>query len=211
MGSRPSGRVLRKTTKNLSKSGANYAKDEDDFMLSLLNAYKTYDPAARSRIEIFFLYPGFRATMIHRFAHHLYENRIPFIPRFLSELSRWMNAMDIHPGAVIGKNVVIDHGLGIVIGETSIIGDSCILYQGVTLGGTSLTHGKRHPTLEANVVVGAGAKVLGNIVIGTRSRVGANSVVIRDVPPLSTVVGVPGVLVSRGIQPNQELNHDYII
>jgi serine O-acetyltransferase len=122
-----------------------------------------------------------------------------------------MNAMDIHPGAVIGKNVVIDHGLGIVIGETSIIGDSCILYQGVTLGGTSLTHGKRHPTLEANVVVGAGAKVLGNIVIGTRSRVGANSVVIRDVPPLSTVVGVPGVLVSRGIQPNQELNHDYII
>jgi serine O-acetyltransferase len=149
--------------------------------------------------------------MIHRFAHHLYENRIPFIPRFLSELSRWMNAMDIHPGAVIGKNVVIDHGLGIVIGETSIIGDSCILYQGVTLGGTSLTHGKRHPTLEANVVVGAGAKVLGNIVIGTRSRVGANSVVIRDVPPLSTVVGVPGVLVSRGIQPNQELNHDYII
>ncbi len=180
-------------------------------MFSLAKAYKSYDPAAKSLVEIVLLYPGFRAVLAHRASHFLYQHRVPFIPRLLSEWSRWMNGVDIHPGAKLGKRIVIDHGLGLVIGETAIVGDSVILYQGVTLGGTRLSPGKRHPTLEDHVVVGAGAKILGNIVIGRCSRVGANSVVIRDVPPDSTVVGIPAVVLPKGVIFGQELHHDYII
>jgi serine O-acetyltransferase len=180
-------------------------------MLTLLRTYKSYDPAARSLIEIALLYPGFRALCIHRLAHFLFKNGVPFIPRLLSEWSRFLNGVDIHPGAQLGKNVVIDHGLGLVIGETAVVCDSVILYQGVTLGGTKLGRGKRHPTLESHVVVGAGAKILGNIVIGSHSRVGANSVVVEAVPAGSTVVGVPARVINRRVQSGMELDHDYII
>lgn len=180
-------------------------------MLELLRAYKANDPAARSKVEIFFLYPGFRAVCLHRLAHFLFRHHIPFIPRFMSEFSRFLNAIDIHPGATLGKNLVIDHGLGLVIGETAVVGDHVILYQGVTLGGTRLGPGKRHPTLEDRVIIGAGAKILGDIRVQSRARVGANSVVIHDVAPDTTVVGVPAQVVHKGSAPVSELYHDYVI
>lgn len=155
------------------------------------------DPAARNWLEVIFCYPGLQALFFHRFAHWLYSIGIPFLPRFISHLGRFVTGIEIHPGAQIGKGVFIDHGMGVVIGETAIVGDRCLIYQGVTLGGTGKETGKRHPTLGENVVVGGGAKVLGNIQIGNNVRIGAGSVVLRDVPSDCTVVGVPGRIVYR--------------
>ncbi len=153
---------------------------------------KERDPAARGFWEIIFCYPGFQALSIHRITHKLWKYKLPLLPRLLSHITRFLTGVEIHPGARIGKGVFIDHGMGVVIGETSEIGDRCLLYQGVTLGGTGKETGKRHPTLEANVVVGAGAKVLGAICVGTNTRIGAGSVVVKNVEANSTVVGIPG-------------------
>jgi serine O-acetyltransferase len=155
------------------------------------------DPAARNWLEVLCCYPGFHALMFHRVAHWLNQRKIPFLPRWLSHLGRFLTGIEIHPGATIGRGVFIDHGMGVVIGETAILGDYCLIYQNVTLGGTGKETGKRHPTLGDNVVVGAGAKVLGNIEIGDRVMIGAGSIVLRDVPKDCTVVGVPGRIVSR--------------
>jgi serine O-acetyltransferase len=155
------------------------------------------DPAARNWLEVLFCYPGLQALVLHRIAHLLYTLRLPFIPRLISHVARFLTGIEIHPGAQIGCGVFIDHGMGVVIGETAIIGDYVLIYQGVTLGGTGKETGKRHPTLGNNVVVGAGAKVLGNLSIGENVRIGAGSVVLRDVPPDCTVVGVPGRIVYR--------------
>jgi serine O-acetyltransferase len=153
------------------------------------------DPAAKSVIEIFLCYPGFHAVLAHRFAHRLYRWRVPLIPRVISQISRFFTGIEIHPGATIGRRFFIDHGMGVVIGETTEIGDDVLLYQGVTLGGTGNETGKRHPTLGNGVVVGTGAKILGNIRIGDHVRVGAGSVVVHPVPDYSTVVGIPGRVV----------------
>ncbi|MCC6293652.1 MAG: serine O-acetyltransferase [Bryobacterales bacterium] len=156
------------------------------------------DPAAKSRLEILLCYPGFHAILLHRLSHRLHKAGVPLVPRVLSQVSRTFTGIEIHPGASIGRRFFIDHGMGVVIGETTVIGDDCLLYQGVTLGGTGKERGKRHPTLGNHVVVGTGAKVLGNIVIGDNSKIGAGSVVIHEVPPHSTVVGIPGRVVRRG-------------
>ena len=158
---------------------------------------KERDPAARGILEIFLCYPGFQAIFIHRFTHKLWNLKLPLIPRILSQINRTITGIEIHPGAKIGRKVFIDHGMGVVIGETAEIGDNCLLYQGVTLGGTGKNHGKRHPTLKENVVVGAGAKVLGSITIGANTRIGAGSVVVRSVQGNSTVVGIPGRVVHQ--------------
>ena len=155
------------------------------------------DPAAKGILEIFLCYPGFQAIFMHRFTHKLWKLKFPLIPRILSQVNRSLTGIEIHPGAKIGKKVFIDHGMGVVIGETAEIGNNCLLYQGVTLGGTGKSHGKRHPTLEENVVVGAGAKVLGSITVGANTRIGAGSVVVRSVKGNSTVVGVPGRVVHQ--------------
>ena len=153
------------------------------------------DPAAKSVVEIFLCYPGFHAILMHRLAHRMYRWGIPLLPRVLSQFSRLFTGIEIHPGATIGRRFFIDHGTGVVIGETTEIGDDVLLYQGVTLGGTGNEKGKRHPTLGNNVVVGSGAKVLGNIRIGDNVKVGAGSVVVHPVPDNSTVVGIPGRVV----------------
>lgn len=161
------------------------------------------DPAARNWMEVLTCYPGLQALLLHRFAHFLYRLHLPFIPRFISHIARFLTGIEIHPGASIGCGVFIDHGMGVVIGETAIVGDYALIYQGVTLGGTGKQSGKRHPTLGENVVVGAGAKVLGNLNIGDNVRIGAGSVVLRDVPSDCTVVGVPGRVVYRsGVRVN---------
>ncbi len=159
------------------------------------------DPAARSVAEIIFCYPGFHAVLFHRISHSLWRRHVHLLARWISHVSRFLTGIEIHPGAEIGENFFIDHGMGVVIGETTRIGRNCTIYQGVTLGGVSLHKGKRHPTLEDNVIVGVGAKVLGPNTIGEGSRIGAASVVISDVPPGSTVVGVPGRVVYREGQP----------
>jgi serine O-acetyltransferase len=164
-------------------------------MKSLLRAYRDRDPAARSQIEILLLYPGVKALVFHRLSHFLYSLNLFFLARTLAEFSRWLTGIEIHPGAKVGARLVIDHGMGVVIGETTEIGDDVAIYQGVTLGGVSLKSEKRHPTLGHRVVVGAGAKILGNILIGEGSRIGSNSVVVKSVPPNSTVVGIPGEVV----------------
>jgi len=170
-------------------------------MLKLIKAdfsiIKERDPAARGLLEIIFCYPGFQALVAHRITHKLWNLKLPLIPRLLSQITRLLTGIEIHPGAKIGKAVFIDHGMGVVIGETSEIGNRCLLYQGVTLGGTGKECGKRHPTLEANVVIGAGAKVLGAIIVGTNTRIGAGSVVVKDVEANSTVVGIPGRVVHQ--------------
>ena len=158
---------------------------------------KERDPAARGTLEIFLCYPGFQAIFLHRFTHKLWKLKLPLIPRLLSQINRTLTGIEIHPGAKIGRKVFIDHGMGVVIGETAEIGDNCLLYQGVTLGGTGKNHGKRHPTLKENVVVGAGAKVLGSITVGANTRIGAGSVVVRSVQGNSTVVGIPGRVVHQ--------------
>lgn len=155
------------------------------------------DPAANNWLEVLICYPGVHALALYRVASWLWYNGVPLFPRFLSHLGRFLTGIEIHPGATIGKGVFIDHGMGVVIGETAIIGDYCLIYQNTTLGGTGKQTGKRHPTLGDNVVVGAGAKVLGNINIGNDVRIGAGSIVLRDVPDDCTVVGIPGRIVSR--------------
>ena len=161
---------------------------------------KERDPAARGTLEILLCYPGLHALTLHRFSHRLWRRQWPLTPlaaRLLSQLGRWLTGIEIHPGARIGHGVFIDHGMGVVIGETAVIGNKCLLYQGVTLGGTGKAHGKRHPTLAENVVVGAGAKVLGAITVGANTRIGAGSVLLRDVDADSTVVGIPGRVIHQ--------------
>lgn len=153
------------------------------------------DPAAKSILEIVLCYPGFHAILLHRMAHLLYEAKIPILPRFLSQISRFLTGIEIHPGATIGRRFFIDHGMGVVIGETTEVGDDVLIYQGVTLGGTGNEQGKRHPTIGNNVVIGTGAKVLGSIRIGNDVKIGAGSVVVHPVPDHSTVVGIPGRVV----------------
>lgn len=166
------------------------------------------DPAARHWFEVLCCYPGLHALELHRLAHWLHNRHIPFFPRFISFLSRFLTGIEIHPGATIGQGVFIDHGMGVVIGETAIVGDYTLIYQGVTLGGTGKDTGKRHPTLGQHVVVGAGAKVLGNIEIGNHVRVGAGSIVLRNVPSSCTVVGIPGRNICRGCrEPFRPLDH----
>ena len=161
----------------------------------LLAAYQRRDPAARSKLEIFLLYPGVHAIINHRIAHWLYLHHRFFLARCVSQWSRFWTGIEIHPGATIGHRLVIDHGMGIVIGETAEVGDDCQLYQGVTLGGTGKDKGKRHPTLGNNVLVGSGAKVLGPFKVGDNCRIAAGAVVLREVPPNSTAVGVPAQVV----------------
>lgn len=153
------------------------------------------DPAAKSTLEIVLCYPGFHAILFHRLAHKLYRAGVPLVPRIVSQISRFLTGVEIHPGAKIGRRFFIDHGSGVVIGETAEIGDDCLLYQGVTLGGTGNEKGKRHPTLGDRVVVGTGAKVLGSIRVGDDVKIGAGSVVVHPVPDGSTVVGIPGKVV----------------
>ena len=155
------------------------------------------DPAARNILTVILLYPGFHVLVWHKINHFLYKIHLYFISRLLSQLARFLTGIEIHPGAVIGRRLFIDHGMGIVIGETSIIGDDCTIYHGVTLGGTGKEKKKRHPTLKNNIIVGCGAKVLGNIVISDNVKIGANSVVLKDVPKNSTVVGIPGVVKNK--------------
>ena len=165
------------------------------------------DPAARNWLEVLVCYPGLQAILLHRFAHWLFILGLPFVPRLISHFSRFLTGIEIHPGALLGEGVFIDHGMGIVIGETAIVGGFSLIYQGVTLGGTGKETGKRHPTVGENVVIGAGAKVLGNIQLGKNVRVGAGSVVLRDVPSDCTIVGVPGRIVYRGGEKVEPLEH----
>lgn len=194
--------------------------DEKKRGLSIVRGIKTVcndiktiydkDPAARNLAEIIFLYPGFHALLAYRCANKLTKWHIPFIPRLISQVARFFTGIEIHPGAKIGKNFFIDHGMGVVIGETTIIGDNVLIYQGVTLGGTGKDTGKRHPTVGNNVTVGAGAKVLGNITIGDYTNIGAGSVVVDDVPEHSTVVGIPGRIVRQRVFIQGQLLHNRI-
>ncbi len=168
------------------------------------------DPAARNLAEVFFCYPGLHALICHRICHKLNYWKIPFIPRLISQISRFFTGIEIHPGATIGRRFFIDHGMGVVIGETTVIGNDVLIYQGVTLGGTGKETGKRHPTVCDNVVIGAGAKGLGNILIGTGARIGAGSVVIDSVPEHSTVVGIPGRIVQQKVYIDGQLQHNRI-
>lgn len=165
------------------------------------------DPAANNWLEVLFCYPGLQALFCHRIAHWLYCLKLPLIPRLISYFSRWLTGIEIHPGARIGSHVFIDHGMGVVIGETAIVGDYALIYQGVTLGGTGKEVGKRHPSLGKYVIVGAGAKVLGNIQIGDHVRIGAGAVVLQNIPSNCTVVGVPGRIVRYQGQSNDCLEH----
>ncbi|MFA6358324.1 MAG: serine O-acetyltransferase EpsC [Candidatus Omnitrophota bacterium] len=177
-----------------------------------IKAAQKRDPAAKSFIEVILLYPGLHALVYYRIAHVLYAMRLFFLARFLSQLARFSTGIEIHPGAKIGKRFFIDHGFGVVIGETAVIGNDVLLYQGATLGGTGIVKGKRHPTVGNNVVVGAGAKVLGNIVIGDNSYIGANAVVIKDVPSNSTVVGIPGRITKQdGKRMDIQLDHVHVL
>ncbi|MDZ5784543.1 serine O-acetyltransferase EpsC [Marinococcus luteus] len=167
------------------------------------------DPAARNRLEVVFTYAGVHAVWSHRFAHWLWKKKMFFLSRVISQLSRFVTGIEIHPGAVVGERLFIDHGMGVVIGETCEIGDNVTIFQGVTLGGTGKEKGKRHPTIEDHVLIASGAKVLGSMTIGKHSRIGAGSVVLNEVPPNSTVVGIPGkVVVQDGVKINRNsLDH----
>lgn len=177
-----------------------------------IKAIRERDPAAASDIEVALLYPGFHAVMAHRLAHALHTRGHILSARAVSQFSKFMTGIEIHPGASIGQGLVIDHGTGIVIGETAVLGDNCTLYQGVTLGGTGKDTGKRHPTLGNNVLVGAGAKVLGPFTVGDNSKIAANAVVLTEIPPDSTAVGIPARVVKRGSNriPNSELDQIHI-
>jgi serine O-acetyltransferase len=165
------------------------------------------DPAAKSVLEIFLCYPGFHAVLLHRVAHRLYQANVPLLPRVISQISRFFTGIEIHPGATIGRRFFIDHGMWVVIGETTEIGDDVLIYQGVTLGGTGNERGKRHPTIGNNVVIGTGAKVLGGIRIGDNARIGAGSVVVHPAPDNSTVVGIPGRVVRYHVPREGVLDH----
>ena len=169
-------------------------------LLETVNAYLARDPAAKNPIEVLLLYPGVKAVCYHRGAHWCYEHKLMFLARMISQMGRHRTGIEIHPGAKIGKRLVIDHGMGIVIGETAEIGDDCLIYHGVTLGGTGKDSGKRHPTIGNNVLIGTGAKVLGPFKVGDNSRIAANSVVLSEIPPDSTAVGIPARVVKRRAQ-----------
>ena len=170
------------------------------------------DPAAKNLLVVIFLYSGLQALVFYRIAHILLKARIPILPRLISQFARFITGIEIHPGANIGRGMFIDHGMGVIIGETSIVGKNVTLFQGVTLGGTGKEKGKRHPNIGDNVVIGAGAKVLGNITVGDNSYVGANAVVIKDVPPNSTVVGVPGRLAKQdGRKIEEGMDHIHVL
>ena len=176
-----------------------------------INSTKERDPAATNTLEIMLTYAGLHALILHRIANNILNMKIPFLPRWLSQFNRWLTGIEIHPAAKIGKGLFIDHGMGVVIGETTVIENNVTLFQGVTLGGTGKEKGKRHPNIGNNVVVGAGAKILGNITIGENSYIGANAVVIRDVPANSTVVGVPGRITKQdGKKIEKELDHIHV-
>ncbi len=182
------------------------------FFYSDIRAAQKRDPAAKSFLEIILLYQGLHALIYYRIANALYRVHLFFLARALSQLARLVTGIEIHPGARIGKRFFVDHGMGVVIGETTIIGDDVLLYQGATLGGTGIVKGKRHPTIGNNVVIGAGAKVLGNITIGDNSYIGANAVVVKDVPANSTVVGVPGRITKQdGKKMDVSLDHARIL
>jgi serine O-acetyltransferase len=182
------------------------------FFYPEIQSARRRDPAARSFLEVLVLYQGLHALVNHRVAHFFYRLRLFFIARIISQIGRAMTGIEIHPGANIGKGIFIDHGMGVVVGETASIGDNVLLYQGVTLGGTGVEKGKRHPTIGNNVVIGAGAKVLGNITIGDNSYIGANAVVIKDVPANATVVGIPGKITKQdGKKIDTSLDHIHIL
>ncbi|WP_249661415.1 serine O-acetyltransferase EpsC [Lysinibacillus fusiformis] len=169
------------------------------------------DPAARSVFEVILTYSGLHATWAHRVAHWFFNKRFYFMARAISQISRFFTGIEIHPGAKIGRRFFIDHGMGVVIGETCEIGDNVTLYQGVTLGGTGKEKGKRHPTLEDNVLVATGAKILGSITVGENSKIGAGSVVLKEVPPNATVVGIPGkIVIKDGVRLEKKLDHQNI-
>ena len=174
-----------------------------------IKAIKQKDPAARSTLEIFLCYPGFYALLFHRVSHWLWNHSFKLLARINSNIARFITGIEIHPGATFGKRVFIDHGMGVVVGETAVVGDDVLLYQGVILGGTSTEKTKRHPTVERGVIVGAGAKVMGNITIGEYSKIGIGAVVLKDVPPESTCVGVPGRIVKcKGVSYKEvDLDH----
>ena len=155
------------------------------------------DPAVKSKLEII-LYASFHAVLYHKLAHFLYKCKLYFLARLISQIARFLTGIEIHPGATLGRRVFFDHGMGIVIGETAIVGDDCVIYHGVTLGGVSSSKGKRHPTLKDNVTVGAGAKILGNITVGSNARIGANAVVLKDVPDDAAAVGIPARIIQKG-------------
>ena len=182
------------------------------FFYNEIKTAQSKDPAAKSFFEVLFLYQGLHALIHFRIAHFLYKIHFYFLARLISQISRQLTGIEIHPGAQIGKGLFIDHGMGVVIGETSIIGNNVLLYQGVTLGGTGIQKGKRHPTIGNNVVIGGGAKALGDITVGDNSYIGANAVVIKDVPPNSTVVGVPGRITKQdGKKIDISLDHIHIL
>lgn len=180
----------------------------DRMMEDMKSAMKN-DPAAKSMLEIVFCYPGVHAIWFHRIAHSLYSRKIYFVARIVSHASRFITGIEIHPGAKIGRRVFIDHGMGVVIGETSEIGEDSLIYKGVVLGGTSLEKGKRHPTLGKNVIVGSNACILGPVKIGDGARIGSGSVVIKDVPAGATVVGVPGKIVEKKVAEKLELDFEH--
>ncbi len=175
---------------------------------SEVETYKERDPALRSRLDVIFSYPGFHALVFHRVANKLWRNRFFFWGRFVSHIGRMLTGIEIHPGATIGKGLFIDHGMGVVIGETAEVGNNVTLYQGVTLGGTSLNKGKRHPTIADGVIVGSGAKILGPFIVGENARVAANAVVLKEVPPGVTVVGIPG-RIAKGKADNDQAFEAY--
>jgi len=177
-----------------------------------VKAVQERDPAARSALEVLLLYQGVHALIWHRFAHWFYKHQMLFVARLISQIARFFTLIEIHPGAELGRGILIDHGCGVVIGETTVVGDNCTIYQGVTLGGVGLNKGKRHPTLKDNVMVSAGAKILGSFTIGENSKIGAGSVVLEEVPPNCTVVGVPGRVVRMGNQkvPRTEMDHVHL-
>lgn len=167
-----------------------------DIMYNIENVIKN-DPAAKSKLEVFFLYPSIHAMIYHRLAHFCYKREMFFIARAISQFSRFCTGIEIHPGAKIGKGLFIDHGMGVVIGETAIVGDDVTIYHGVTLGGTGKEKGKRRPTVEDGVIIGAGAVVLGNITIGKNAKIGANAIVLKDIPPNATAVGLAGRIIIK--------------
>ncbi len=173
-----------------------------------IQAIKDKDPAVRSTLEIFFCYPGFYALLMHRVSHYLWTHSFKLLARMNSNLARFLTGIEIHPGAAFGKRVFIDHGMGVVVGETAEVGDDVLIYQGVVLGGTTTQKTKRHPTIENGVIIGAGAKVMGNITIGEFSKIGTGAVVLKDVPPESTCVGVPGRIVKSKRTSLIDLDHD---
>ena len=166
-------------------------------MFEFLKAYRNYDPAAKSMLEIFLLYPGPRAIFFHRIAHFLYSIKLFFVARLIADISRTVTGIEIHPGAQLGRRLVIDHGVGCVIGETAVIGDDCIIFHGVTLGGLKFDPIKRHPTVGNNVMIGAGAKVLGPILVGNGARIGANAVVVKPVPEGATIVAPQSIEIEK--------------